>query len=325
MKAHPKRMEHEGVRIDIEQIRREYRPSKGTRSYSRPGLDEAREWFLKRVMNNFKLSNFRDTLKSLSRQPAGLSSKYMSGNQRIRQHSRRSAMQNSPERPAGRVGQLLESGSNKVRPQVFKDTMKISPSRTMLPHFLVVPWWIVFVVLGATAVVSVSYSEGEEHQVTEQTSQENQDVVSDEMDEEPTEEGTLIQQLQNRLKELQEREQRLQQKQERVEGLQRDVEALAARQTKEAERLQKRAAELEAKSKTKKKDDPSLRHLVKVYNAMDPEEAALRIEKMDEHLALEILAGIKDKKAAVVLAGVNPKKAAMLSQGLRNFSSMKKE
>ena len=245
-------------------------------------------------------------------------------------------MQNPPGRSAGRVGQLLESGSNKVRPQLFKDTMKISPrqpaglssksmagnqrgrehsswvtmqkppSRTMLPHFLVVPWWIVFVVLGATAVVSVSYSEGEEHQVTEEISQGNQGIATHEMEEEVTEEGALIQQLQNRLKELNEREQRLQQKQERIEGLQRDVEALAARQTKEAERLQKKAAELEAKSKTKKKDDPSLRHLVKVYNAMDPEEAALRIEKMDEHLALEILSGIKDKKAAVVLAGVNP-------------------
>ncbi|MDR4502277.1 MAG: hypothetical protein MRJ96_12570 [Nitrospirales bacterium] len=203
--------------------------------------------------------------------------------------------------------------------------MQNSPSRTMLPRFLIVPWWMVFVVLGATAVVSVSYSEGEEPQIAEKTSQEKQDVEVHEPDTAMTEEGSLIQQLQHRLKELDEREQRLQQKQQRIEGLQRDVEDLAARQAKEAERLQKKAAELESKRQGKKKDDPSLRHLVKVYGAMDPEEAALRIEKMDEHLALEILSGIKDKKAAVILAGVNPQKAASLSQGLRRFNAIPKE
>ncbi|GJL66982.1 MAG: hypothetical protein NPIRA05_19530 [Nitrospirales bacterium] len=174
-------------------------------------------------------------------------------------------------------------------------------------------------VLGGTAVVSVSYSVGEEHQVTEETSQENQHVESLEPDEEVSEETSLVQQLQKRLKDLEEREQRLQQKESRLEGLQRDVEALAERQTKEAERLKNKAAALDGKEQQQPKDDPSLAHLVKVYGAMDPEEAALRIEKMDEGLALEILSGIKSKKAAVVLAGVNPEKAAALSHGLRNF------
>ena len=40
---------------------------------------------------------------------------------------------------------------------------------------------------------------------------------------------------------------------------------------------------------------------------------------MENQLALEILSGIQDKKAAGVLAGVKPQKAAELSQGLRNF------
>ena len=197
--------------------------------------------------------------------------------------------------------------------------MKNSPGRKNLPRFLILPWWIVMVVLGVTAIISVSYSGGEEHEVAEETSQENQDVEGNLSDEETSEEATLITQLQNRLKELEEREQRLHQKQSRLEGLQRDVEALAARQVKEAERLKKMAEELEGKNNQVIEDDPSLQHLVKVYNAMDPEEAALRIEKMDQHLALEILAGIKDKKAAVVLAGVKPEQAALLTKGLRNF------
>ena len=197
--------------------------------------------------------------------------------------------------------------------------MQNSPSTSILPRLFVLPWWIVILILGVTAIMSVSYSVGEEHQVTEETSHENQDVAEMDIQEDMSEEASLVQQLKDRLKELQEREQRLQQKEALVEGLQRDVEALAARQVKEAERLKNIVNKLDAEKTRVPNNDPSLEHLVKVYGAMDPEEAALRIEKMDEHLALEILAGIKDKKAAVVLAGVKPEKAATLSQGLRNF------
>jgi flagellar motility protein MotE (MotC chaperone) len=56
---------------------------------------------------------------------------------------------------------------------------------------------------------------------------------------------------------------------------------------------------------------------------MDPEEGALRIEQMREGLALDILAGIKNKKAAGILAGVDPKKAARLSEGLRKYREIK--
>ena len=197
--------------------------------------------------------------------------------------------------------------------------MQNSPGRKILPRFIILPWWIVLVILGVTAIISVSYSGGDEHEVPEKISLENQDVKHMEPEKSMSEEAALITQLQERLKKIQEREQRLHQRQSRLEGLQRDVEALAARQVKEAERLKKKAKELEGKENQVTEDDPSLVHLVKVYNAMDPEEAALRIEKMDEHLALEILAGIKDKKAAVVLAGVKPEKAALLTKGLRNF------
>ncbi|GJL53262.1 MAG: hypothetical protein NPIRA02_03940 [Nitrospirales bacterium] len=203
--------------------------------------------------------------------------------------------------------------------------MQNSPGRKILPCFGILPWWMVLIVLGGTAVVSVSYSVGEEHQVSEEIIKESQSVESIESSEEISEEASLVQQLQRRLKDLEEREQRLQQKEARIEGLQRDVEALAERQAKEAERLQNQAAALNGKKQEQPKDDPSLEHLVKVYGAMDPEEAALRIEKMDERLALEILSGIKSKKAAVVLAGVTPEKAAALSHGLRNFQRSTKK
>jgi flagellar motility protein MotE (MotC chaperone) len=105
--------------------------------------------------------------------------------------------------------------------------------------------------------------------------------------------------------------------------LQQDLEALAARQAKEAKRLEKEAASLSEEQRRYLEQDPALVHLLKIYEAMDPEEGALRIELMREGLALDILAGIKNKKAAGILAGVNPKKAARLSEGLQKYREIK--
>ncbi len=143
-------------------------------------------------------------------------------------------------------------------------------------------------------------------------------------DENKSEETTLVERLRARSKELEKRAQRVQEEEQRIDALRRDLEALAKQQAKVAEEV---AAALEAE-KSKGKEDPaqkSLAHLLKVYEAMDPDEAALRIGKMKESLALEILAGIKAKKAAGMLAGVEPAKAARLSKGLRFYVKGKRK
>jgi len=154
-------------------------------------------------------------------------------------------------------------------------------------------------------------------------SYENQQVDERLEEELPSEEATLLEQLQARLKELDERERALQQREERVGALQRDLEALAARQAKEGKRLEGQASSLAEEQRQYLEQDPALLHLIKIYESMDPEEAALRIEHMREGLALDILAAIKDKKAAGVLAGVDPVKAAKLSEGLRKYREIK--
>jgi flagellar motility protein MotE (MotC chaperone) len=186
---------------------------------------------------------------------------------------------------------------------------------------LVVPWWFVSLILGGTAVFTVSYTGGEEH--TAKSEIVGEMVPAQTLEESPTEETFLIQHLRERLEELEQREQRLQRKQEQLKGLGRDLEDLAARQAKEAERLTQQAAVLEVEKKNWEKQDLSLVHLIKVYDAMDPDEAAERIEEMSEELALDILAGLKGKKAAGVLAGVKPKKAARLSEGLWTYRERK--
>jgi flagellar motility protein MotE (MotC chaperone) len=161
-----------------------------------------------------------------------------------------------------------------------------------------IPWWLVMVLLWATAVWSVQAR-------TEQPSTDshkNQHVEKDYSDEPRSEEATLLEDLQARLKE---------------------VEARERRQAKEAKRLEKESSALSEEQRRYLEQDPALVHLLKIYESMDPEEGALRIEQMREGLALDILAGIKNKKAAGILAGVDPKKAARLSEGLRKYREIK--
>ncbi len=189
----------------------------------------------------------------------------------------------------------------------------------MLPSRRMIPWWFVVVVLSATAVWSVQAT-------TEQPASEmpeNQHVDENGSDEPRNAETTLLEDLQARLKKVEERERSLQLREEQVVGLQQDLEALAARQAKEAKRLEKEASALSEEQRRYLEQDPALVHLLKIYESMDPEEGALRIEKMREGLALDILAGIKNKKAAGILAGMNPRKAAKLSEGLRKYREIK--
>ncbi len=189
----------------------------------------------------------------------------------------------------------------------------------MLPSRRMIPWWLVILLLWATAVWSVQATT--EQPATD--SEENQHVEEDYPYEPRIEEATLLEDLQVRLKEVEERERGLQLREEHVLSLQRDLEALAARQAKEAKRLEKETAAFSEEQRRYLEQDPALVHLLKIYESMDPEEGALRIELMREGLALDILAGIKNKKAAGILAGVNPKKAARLSEGLQKYREIK--
>jgi len=189
----------------------------------------------------------------------------------------------------------------------------------MLPSQRKIFWWVVVVVLWFTVVWSVQATT----EPASSNSQEIQQVEEDFINEPRSEEATLLEDLQARLKEIEERERGLQLREEQVEALQRDVEALAARQVKEAKRLAAETAAFREEQRRYLEQDPSLVHLLKIYESMDAEEGALRIEKMKEDLALDILAGIKNKKAAGILANVNPRKAARLSEGLQRYREIK--
>jgi len=192
-------------------------------------------------------------------------------------------------------------------------------------------------VTGSEEQVSLSSSEGENSNKTDTNTDadthadaQEEAMAPDSMDSskatEPqtlSPELTLVEKLQARLQQLEEREQRIQDEEQRLGTLRRDLEQMATRQEKAiADAMAIRDTQQE--TQTDDGSQQSLQHLIKVYEAMDPDEAALRISKMKEPLALDILAGIKDKKAAGMLAGIEPVKAAKLTEGLRYYHQRKR-
>ncbi|WP_353683641.1 hypothetical protein V4D30_07100 [Thermodesulfovibrio sp. 3907-1M] len=91
---------------------------------------------------------------------------------------------------------------------------------------------------------------------------------------------------------------------------------------KKTEELKKLKSEIDAKLKQQeelkaqleKAQQENYQRLAKIYEAMPPEEAASRIEKLDEDTAVALLLAIKPRQAGKILANVTPDKAAALSK-----------
>lgn len=62
--------------------------------------------------------------------------------------------------------------------------------------------------------------------------------------------------------------------------------------------------------------DQKLKHLIKVYSAMKPQNAAGLIEKLDKQLAIQLLSKMKGEDVGKILSYVDIEKAATISEGL---------
>lgn len=102
---------------------------------------------------------------------------------------------------------------------------------------------------------------------------------------------------------------------ERLRILQEDL-------AKKTEELKKLKEEIDAKIKRQEElkaeltraQEERYQKLAKIYEQMPPEEAATRIEKLDDETAVNLILAIKPRQAAKILANVNPEKAAILSK-----------
>jgi flagellar motility protein MotE (MotC chaperone) len=59
-----------------------------------------------------------------------------------------------------------------------------------------------------------------------------------------------------------------------------------------------------------------IRHLIKAYSAMKPQQAATLVEKLDLEFAIDLLSSMKAETVGAILPFVNVEKAAQLSEAL---------
>jgi flagellar motility protein MotE (MotC chaperone) len=119
----------------------------------------------------------------------------------------------------------------------------------------------------------------------------------------------LLKVLNDRKLALDKREQDLRREEERLHAIQADVADSLKKNTELRE-------EMKRLSTTGKKPEDKLDHLVKVYEVMSTEEAASRMEAMDQKLAIDLLSRMKGKTVAKIFANMTTGKATSLSAAL---------
>jgi flagellar motility protein MotE (MotC chaperone) len=110
--------------------------------------------------------------------------------------------------------------------------------------------------------------------------------------------------------ELKEKEEALKSEEERLAALRKDVEEKIAAYTQLLARVQSALAKLETVKGEK------MENVVKAYEAMAAEDAAVRLSALDESTALKILTRMKSKKAGAAIAAMTPHKAASLTRSM---------
>ncbi|MCX8027942.1 MAG: hypothetical protein N3A62_08845 [Thermodesulfovibrionales bacterium] len=99
---------------------------------------------------------------------------------------------------------------------------------------------------------------------------------------------------------------------------------------KELEQLKKLKKEIEDlqkmfEEKVEMKDTQYLAQLAKMYESMQPEEAARRLEKLDDDTAVTIMTALKPKTAGRILAQIDDSRAAVLSKKILTRARIKQE
>ncbi|VAX32917.1 hypothetical protein MNBD_NITROSPIRAE02-1655 [hydrothermal vent metagenome] len=128
----------------------------------------------------------------------------------------------------------------------------------------------------------------------------------------------LLQYLQTKGAELDQKEQQLQEREKALQELEKDIMA----RIKEYESILERVEKILAKIDNIKEE--KVQHVIKTYEKMQPEEAAIRLEELDERTAVKVLAFMKPRKAANILSMMAPGKAARLTRKITEIPGLDK-
>jgi len=112
-------------------------------------------------------------------------------------------------------------------------------------------------------------------------------------------------------KELIRREEALKKEEERLNVLKNSLDLSLKEYSAIRERLKK---ELAANGDKNNQPQQWIGYVAKIYESMAPEEAAQRIEKMDNDMAVALLSKIKSKQAGKILGAIPAETAATLTK-----------
>ncbi len=139
----------------------------------------------------------------------------------------------------------------------------------------------------------------------------------------------ILEMLDLRKKELDRREELLRAEEERLMVLKAEIEQIVTKheqavEAAEKRRVQEQEQRAKATQERKAQEDQRAaerreahqRALAKMYEAMEPEEAAARLEKLPDPVAVAVLRLLRGKAAGAILAQVKPARAAKLTEQL---------
>jgi flagellar motility protein MotE (MotC chaperone) len=122
--------------------------------------------------------------------------------------------------------------------------------------------------------------------------------------------------LEQKRQELAEKERRLKNEEERIKNIEKEVE-------NKVQKLNQLLSQVEmALKKLAEVRSERIEHLVKTFEAMPPEDAAVRLSSLEKSLAIQILFKMNSKKAGPVMALMEPKKVAEITEA---FSKIEKK
>lgn len=120
----------------------------------------------------------------------------------------------------------------------------------------------------------------------------------------------VIQFIEKKQKELKQKEDYLDTEEKKLNTLKKDVEEKTARYTKLLNDLENKLKEIE------KIRGERLDYIVKVYEGMPPEDAAVKLNALDDQTATEIITRMKSKKAGAVMSYMDERKAASITYSI---------
>lgn len=130
-------------------------------------------------------------------------------------------------------------------------------------------------------------------------------------------ENDLIGVIKERQRELTRREAEIRIEEIRLSLLKKDIERKIKQYQKILDELQQTLKAL------REEENKNIAKVVKTYESMPPEEAALRLAGLDEKIAVKIVKMMKPRKAAKVLASMDPVKVARITKKLTSLEKKK--